>query len=165
MEREVSENSEKATMLWKSFRDRLGVSIDTVIPWEIMNMVQTAQNLLYLSAHFTTKEIDKVVASLPIDKASELEGFDGQFLKSSWHIIKSKFYKLCKDFQDGLISLDAISRKYINLNQLSRLHEEIDVILCELEIYFTPAIFDIMVPLLVHILDDINHLGPNSCTT
>jgi hypothetical protein len=22
-----------------------------------------------------------------------------------------------------------------------------------------------MVPLLVHILDDINHLGPNSCTT
>jgi hypothetical protein len=152
-------------MLWKSFRDGLGVSIDTIIPWEIMNIKQTAQNLHDLSAHFMTKEIDKVVASLPIDKASELEGFDGQFLKSSWHIIKSKFYKLCKDFQDGLISLDAISRKYINLNQLSRLHEEIDVILCELEIYFTPAIFDIMVPLLVHILDDINHLGPNSCTT
>src|SRR3954470_12896557 len=34
------------------------------------------------------------------------------------------------------------------------------VILCELEIYFPPAFFDVMVHLLVHIVDDIIQLGP-----
>jgi hypothetical protein len=34
------------------------------------------------------------------------------------------------------------------------------VILCKLEIYFPPAFFDIMVHLLVHLVDDIIHLGP-----
>jgi hypothetical protein len=34
------------------------------------------------------------------------------------------------------------------------------VILCELEIYLPPAFFDIMVHLLVHLMDDIIHLGP-----
>ena len=34
------------------------------------------------------------------------------------------------------------------------------MILCELEIYFSPAFFDIMVHLLVHVVDDIIQLGP-----
>ena len=55
---------------------------------------------------------------------------------------------------------DVITRKSISVNKLSRLQEEIVVILCELEIYFPPAFFDIMVHLLVHIVDDIIDLGP-----
>jgi hypothetical protein len=46
------------------------------------------------------------------------------------------------------------------LKQIQRLQEEIVVILCELEIYFPPAFFDVMVHLLVHILDDVIDLGP-----
>ena len=34
------------------------------------------------------------------------------------------------------------------------------VILCELEIYFPPAFFDIMVHLLIHVVEDIVQLGP-----
>ena len=34
------------------------------------------------------------------------------------------------------------------------------MILCELDIYFPPAFFDIMVHLLVHVVDDIIQLGP-----
>ena len=41
-----------------------------------------------------------------------------------------------------------------------RLQEEIVVILCELEMYFPLAFFDVMVHLLVHIVDDIIQLGP-----
>ena len=41
-----------------------------------------------------------------------------------------------------------------------RLHEEIVVILWELEMYFLPAFFDVMVHLLVHIVEDIIQLGP-----
>ena len=55
---------------------------------------------------------------------------------------------------------DVIYRKSIGVKQLDRLQEEIVVILCELEIYFSPAFFDIMVHLLVHVVDDIIHLGP-----
>src|SRR4051812_1373264 len=55
---------------------------------------------------------------------------------------------------------DVISRKSFTRKQLSRSQEEIVVILCELEIYFPPAFFDIGVHLLVHIVDDIIHLGP-----
>ena len=55
---------------------------------------------------------------------------------------------------------DVISWKSIGVRQLRRLQEEIVVILCELEIYFPPAFFDVMLHLLVHIVDDIIQLGP-----
>ena len=45
---------------------------------------------------------------------------------------------------------DVISQKSICTTQLKRLQEEIVLILCELEIYFPPAFFDIMVHLLIH---------------
>ena len=61
----------------------------------------------------------------------------------------------------GLCNIfDVISKKSITLKRLNRLKEEIVLILCELEIYFPPAFFDICVHLLIHIVDDITHLGP-----
>ena len=44
------------------------------------------------------------------------------------------------------------------MRQLRRLQEEIVVILCELEMYFPPAFFDVMVHLQVHIVEDIIQL-------
>ena len=38
--------------------------------------------------------------------------------------------------------------------------EEIATILCELEINLSPAFFDVMVHLLIHIMDDVTQLGP-----
>jgi hypothetical protein len=55
---------------------------------------------------------------------------------------------------------DVISRKLISVKKLERLQEEIVLILCELEMYFPPAFFRIMVHLLVHIVDDVILLGP-----
>ncbi|KAK1660551.1 hypothetical protein QYE76_048710 [Lolium multiflorum] len=55
---------------------------------------------------------------------------------------------------------DVITRKSITVKKLGRLQEEIVTILCEMEMYFPPAFFDIMVHLLVHIVDDIEDLGP-----
>ena len=68
------------------------------------------------------------------------------------HVCETLF-GLCKFF-------DVISRKSIGVNQLGRLQEEIVVILCELEVYFPPAFFDIMVHLLVQVVEDIVQLGP-----
>jgi hypothetical protein len=69
-----------------------------------------------------------------------------------------------KHVRDTLIDVcnffDVISRKSITLKKITRMQEEIVVILCELEMYFPPAFFDIMVHLLVHVVDDIIALGP-----
>src|SRR4051812_4585069 len=67
--------------------------------------------------------------------------------------IRKALFGLCKIF-------DVISRKSICATQLKRLQEEIVLILCELEIYFPPAFFDIMVHLLIHVVEDIVQLGP-----
>ena len=68
-----------------------------------------------------------------------------------------------KHIHDTLIGLcnffNVISRKSISVKQLRRLQEEIVVILNELEMYFPPAFFDMMVHLCVHIVDDIIDLG------
>jgi hypothetical protein len=101
---EVIEHEEKAAVLWSSFKERLGVSNNNVVPEKILQLVQHVQNLEDLSARYTHEEIDKVVANLPADKAPGLDGFNGQFIKSCWHIIKTDFYRLFKDFQEGAIS-------------------------------------------------------------
>ena len=67
--------------------------------------------------------------------------------------VRETLFGLCNFF-------DVISRKSISMKQAVRLQEEIVVILNELEIYFPPAFFDVMVHLLIHIVDDIIHLGP-----
>jgi hypothetical protein len=48
----------------------------------------------------------------------------------------------------------------IGVRQLKMLQDEIVVILCELEIYFPPAFYDICIHLLLHVVDDIRQLGP-----
>jgi hypothetical protein len=67
--------------------------------------------------------------------------------------VRQTLFGLCHFF-------DVISRKSIGVKKLKRLQEEIVVNLCELEMYFPPAFFDIMVHLLVHIVEDIVQLGP-----
>ena len=56
--------------------------------------------------------------------------------------VRETLFGLCNFF-------DIISRKSVGVRQLRRLQEEIMVILCELEIYFPPAFFEVM----VHLLD------------
>ena len=64
-----------------------------------------------------------------------------------------------KHVRDTLIDLcnffDDLSKKSISLKKILRMKEEIATILCELEIYFPPAFFDVMVHLLIHIMDDV----------
>jgi len=70
-----------------------------------------------------------------------------------------------KHVRDTLIGLcnffNVISHKSISVKQLRRLQGKIVVILNELEMYFPPAFFDVMVHLCVHIVDDIIDLGPS----
>jgi hypothetical protein len=67
---------------------------------------------------------------------------------------------VCDTLTDLYNFFAVVSRKSMSQKKLTRLQEEIVVILCELEIYFPPTLFDIMVHLLVHLMDDIIQLGP-----
>jgi hypothetical protein len=112
---EVTDHAEKAAMLWTSFKDRLGQTLHTNIPQELLNLVQPVPNLEKLSEPFTEHEIDSVIASLPSDKAPGPDGFNGMFMKSCWQIIKYDFYRLCKEFQEQNISLQCLNDSIITL--------------------------------------------------
>src|SRR3954467_897904 len=70
--------------------------------------------------------------------------------------VRKTLFGLCNFF-------DVISWKSICAMQLKRLQEEIVLILCELEIYFPLAFFDIMVHLLIHVVEIIVQLGLRFC--
>jgi hypothetical protein len=72
--------------------------------------------------------------------------------------VRQMFFGLCNFF-------DIISRKLTSIRKLDRLQEEIMVILCELEMYFPPAFFDIMVHLLVISWRISSNSGRCSCTS
>jgi len=54
----------------------------------------------------------------------------------------------------------SICCKVTDLVNLDELEDEIIVILCELEMYFPPSFFDIMVHLVVHLVREVRLCGP-----
>ncbi|WVY97346.1 hypothetical protein V8G54_029497 [Vigna mungo] len=55
---------------------------------------------------------------------------------------------------------NAICKKVVDPRQLDDLHNEAIRLLCQLEIYFPPSVFDIMVHLIVHLVREIRICGP-----
>ncbi|GAU23276.1 hypothetical protein TSUD_281710 [Trifolium subterraneum] len=55
---------------------------------------------------------------------------------------------------------NAICSKVIDPNKLDELENEAAIILCQLEMYFPPSFFDIMVHLIVHLVREIRLCGP-----
>jgi hypothetical protein len=62
---------------------------------------------------FTTEEIDGVVRNLKSDKSPGPGGFNTDFMKKCWKVIKSDFYDLCLRFYDHDICLQSINGSYI----------------------------------------------------
>ena len=56
--------------------------------------------------------------------------------------------------------LNAISQKVINPTDLARLQKDVVQCLVSFELIFPPSFFNIMTHLLVHLVDEINILGP-----
>lgn len=55
---------------------------------------------------------------------------------------------------------NAICSKVINPHQLDDLENEAAIVICQLEMYFSPSFFDIMVHLIVHLVREIRLCGP-----
>jgi hypothetical protein len=71
-------------------------------------LLHSSTELGCLSEAFSHEEIDDVVKNLPGDKSPGPDGFNTDFVKRCWPVIKQDFYELCEAFHQGQISLLSI---------------------------------------------------------
>jgi len=67
--------------------------------------------------------------------------------------VRHRITRLCSFF-------NSICNKEIDSQKFDELEEEIIIILCQLEMFFPPSFFDIMVHLIVHLIREIKLCGP-----
>ena len=68
-----------------------------------------------LEIPFTEEKVNAVVNELPLDKSPGPDGFNNEFFKSCWDIIKGDVLKLIVDFHAGQLSMESINTSYITL--------------------------------------------------
>jgi hypothetical protein len=105
----------KANILWEAYQERLGTSDSPEILFDLDQLLQHSALLDTLSEPFTHEEIGVVVANFPSDKSPGPDGFNTDFVKKCWPIIKQDFYKICEDFHAGNICLQSLNGSHITL--------------------------------------------------
>lgn len=111
----VKDHNLKADILWASFKNRLGSSNHQEMLFDLPSLFRVNPVLSHLVQPFTRKEIDEVIQALPSDKSPGPDGFNNNFIKKCWRIIKHDFYKLCDEFYHGNICLRSINSSFITL--------------------------------------------------
>lgn len=96
---------DKAKLLWEA-------TIMVINPQEL---IQPQDDLSWLHQPFTQEEINEVVSSMPTQKSPSLDGFNTDFIKRCWPLIKEDFYALCQGFYEENICLQSINGSYITL--------------------------------------------------
>ena len=110
-----SSHSEKVNILWEAFKDRLSTTEFQGMHLNLDDLLTASDLLGFLEEPFSHEEIDLVVQNLPTDKSPGLDGFNTDFIKKAWPIIKEDFYALCSAFYNGDICLQSINGSYITL--------------------------------------------------
>jgi len=111
----VVDHDGKAALLFLAYKNRMGVSLQPQLRFDLDQLIHLNVDLSSLVEPFTKEEIDQIVKHMPADKAPGPDGFNGLFLKKCWPLIKEDFYKLCFDFFDGQVNLESINTSFITL--------------------------------------------------
>jgi hypothetical protein len=96
----------KARLLWEAYKERLGTLDSPAMFFDLDNLLNASQELGCLFEPFSSEEIDK--SPVP-------DGFNTDFLKKCWPIIKHDFYALCIAFHQGNLCLQSLNGSYITL--------------------------------------------------
>lgn len=112
--REVTNHVEKAALFWLEFKDRLGVSSETQMFFNLYDLI-TAVPLEDLVQPFTNEEIDNIIKHMPPEKAPGPDGFSGLFYKKCWNVLKADFYSLCHEFYNLNVDIRCINSSFITL--------------------------------------------------
>jgi hypothetical protein len=102
-------------ILWESFKERLGQNEFCNMHFDLNSLLVPIENLEDLILPFSNDEIDEVVNNLKSDKSPGPDGFNTDFMKKCWPIIKQDFYDLCLGFYNHDICLQSINGSYITL--------------------------------------------------
>jgi exonuclease III len=74
-------HNEKEAVLFNAFKNRLGTSQQTTMVFNLPALIQPIGNLSVLEQHFSSLEIDQIIARLPSNKSSGPDGFNTDFVK------------------------------------------------------------------------------------
>ena len=111
----VQDHESKAGLLWTSFKNRLGVTTNLVMLFNLDSFIDPVHYLDDVIAPFQHDEIYRIVRLMPPDKAPGPDGFNGLFLKKCWPFIRNDFYSLCSEFYSGAADLESINMSFITL--------------------------------------------------
>ena len=106
---------DKVRILLDAYIERLGQSEFGSMFLDLEAILPQSMDLSILEESFTTEEIDQVITSLPTDKSPGPYGFNTDFIKKCWPIIKQDFYNMCHAFHAGNICLQSLNDSYITL--------------------------------------------------
>lgn len=109
-------HEDKAELLWRSFKERMGLSEFNQMIFNLNDFLQPSANLEQLEMPFTKEEVDEVVSNLPNNKSPGPDGFSNEFVKGCWPLIAKDFYDLCEGFFfSGQVCLSSINTSHIVL--------------------------------------------------
>jgi len=111
----VTQHGEKEKLSWEEFKERMGVSEFTGFTISPSCLIQSNENLQHLEEPFSHEKIDSVIKALPNNKSPGPDGFNNEFMKASWPVIKQDFYDLCSSFFNNNCCLQSINSSYITL--------------------------------------------------
>jgi hypothetical protein len=83
--------------------------------FDLNSLLVPIENLEDLILPFSNDEIDGVLNNLKSNKSPGPDGFNTDFMKKCWPILKQHFYDLCLGFFNHDICLQSINESYITL--------------------------------------------------
>jgi len=101
----ITDHASEAAMLLVGFRNRMGISLQPHMAFDLPALIPRNVNLDSLVTPFTKEEIDAIIKLIPLNKAPGSDGFNGMFMRKCWPLIKEDFYILCQDFLSATLIL------------------------------------------------------------
>ena len=77
----VTDHASKAAILLVAFKNRMGISLQPQMQFDLSSLIAATVHLDSLVVPFSREEIDNVIKLMPSDKAPGPDGFNGLFLK------------------------------------------------------------------------------------
>lgn len=109
----ISAHKDKEQVLWDEFRQRLGISEFSGFTIQPSALINSSSQLQHLEEPFTVEEIKRIVKALPNNQSPGLDGFNNEFAKAAWPVIKQDFLDLRQDFYNNNVGLRSINSSYI----------------------------------------------------